>query len=178
MTNFFNKWLFPRLTAINKQSNNDNLRISVMMHYPHQKINFTQRLIKATPKFWMKFSIVMLEVICKIFRLDFREVVLVYYIIDSVFYHKMRNTRYGVYKHNNVKISITKISKSFIDANKTRVNISELKNIQMFNSHCIMVVINMKQMMIWHHIIILQKQICIPEYDSMKRNMTHNCNNH
>ena len=44
-----NKWLFLRLTAINKQSNNDNLRKSVMMQYPNQKKNSAQRIIKAKP---------------------------------------------------------------------------------------------------------------------------------
>ena len=70
----------------------------------------------------------MLEVIRKIFRLDFREVVSIYCAVDSVFYHKTSNTIYGVYKHNNVEISITKLSKSFIDANKLRDRISEFKN--------------------------------------------------
>jgi len=76
----------------------------------------------------MKFSIEMLEVIRKIFRLDFREVVSIYCAIDSVFYHKSSNTMYGVYKHNNNEISITKLSKSFIDSNNMRRKISECKN--------------------------------------------------
>ena len=75
----------------------------------------------------MKFSIEMLEVIRKIFRLDFREVVSIYYEIDSIFYHKTSNIIFGVYKHNNIEISVTKSSKSFIDANKMRVKISEVK---------------------------------------------------
>ena len=74
----------------------------------------------------MKFSIEILEVIHKIFRLDFRKVLLIYCAIDSVFYHEMSHTIYGVYKHNNVKISITKLSKSFIDA-KMRDKILEIK---------------------------------------------------
>ena len=43
-TKFVNTWLFLRLTTINKQSNNDNLRNSVIMQYPNQKINFAQRI--------------------------------------------------------------------------------------------------------------------------------------
>ena len=127
-TKFVNKWLFPRSTEINKESINDNLRNSVMMQYPNQKLNFAQRIIKAKHKYWMKFSIEMLEVIRKIFRLDFREVVSIYCAVDSVFYHKTSNTIYGVYKHNKNEISITKLSKSFIDANKLRDRISEFKN--------------------------------------------------
>ena len=87
------------------------------MQYPNRKINFAQRIIKAKPKFWMKSWI-------KIFRLDFREVVSIYCVVDSVFYHKMSNTIYGIYIHNNVKISITKLFKSFIDANKMKDKIS------------------------------------------------------
>ena len=98
-------------------------------------MSFAQRIIKAKPKYWMKFSIEMLEVIRKIFRLDFREVVSIYCAVDSVFYHKSSNTIYGVYKHNNNEISITKLSKSFIDTNKMRDKISELKKIQMLDIH-------------------------------------------
>ena len=127
-TKFVNKWLFPRSTEINKESINDNLRNSVMMQYPNEKTKFAQRIIKAKHKYWMKFSIEMLEVIRKIFRLDFREVVSIYCAVDSVFYHKTSNTIYGVYKHNKNEISITKLSKSFIDANKLRDRISEFKN--------------------------------------------------
>ena len=127
-TKFVNKWLFPRQTITNEQSNNETLRNSVMMQYPNQKKDFAQRIIKAKPKYWMKFSIEMLEVIRKIFRLDFREVVSIYCAIDSVFYHKSSNTMYGVYKHNNNEISITKLSKSFIDSNNMRRKISECKN--------------------------------------------------
>ena len=68
----------------------------------------------------MKFSIEMLDVMHKIFRLDFMEVVSIYCAVDSVFYHKMSNTIHGIYKHNKNGISITKVSKSFIDANKMR----------------------------------------------------------
>ena len=35
---------------------------------------------------------------------------------------------HGIYKHNNVKISITKLSKSFINANRMRDKISKFKN--------------------------------------------------
>ena len=82
---------------------------------------------KTKPKFWMKFSIEMLEVIRKFFRLDFLEEVSIYCAVDSVFYHKTNNTIYGVYKHDKTEISITKLSKSFIDVNKLRDRISEFK---------------------------------------------------
>ena len=97
------------------------------MQYPNRKMNFAHRIIKAKSKFWMKISIEMLEVIREIFRLDFREVVPIYCAIVLVFYHKTSNTIYGVYKRNKNKISITKLSKLFIDANKMRNKISELK---------------------------------------------------
>ena len=71
-TKFVNKWLLPRLAAIHKESNYGSLRNSVMMQYPNQKMNFAQIIIKAKPKFWMKFSIEMLEVIRKIINTGFQ----------------------------------------------------------------------------------------------------------
>ena len=126
-TKFVNIWLISRLTTINKQSNCDTLRNSVMMQYPNQKMNFAQRIITAKPKFWMKFSIEILEVKRRIFRLDFREVVSIYCAINSIFYHKSSNTIYEVCKRNKNEISFIKLSKSFIDTNKMRDKISELK---------------------------------------------------